>query len=95
MFLIKTYNGCVHVRESMRVPLYSGLKIDFPASDNLKIASTTESSAAVVSKPQKADQSLATSPLATTSEPLLTVPAHMGIYRRVESSSISATLHMG
>jgi hypothetical protein len=25
----------------------------------------------------------------------LTVPAHMGIYRRVESSSISATLHMG
>jgi hypothetical protein len=48
-----------------------------------------------VSKPQKADQSLATSPLATTSEPLLTVPAHMGIYRRVESSSISATLHMG
>jgi hypothetical protein len=79
----------------MRVPLYSALKIDLPASVSLNIASTTESSAAVVSRPQKADQSLATRPLATTSEPLLTVPAQMGIYRSVESSSISATLHIG
>ena len=77
------------------MPLYSGLKIDFPASVSLKIASITESSAAVVSRPQKADQSFAQRPLATTSEPLLTVPAHMGIYKSVESSSISATLHMG
>lgn len=67
------------MRESIRVPLYSALKIDLPASVNLKIASTTESSAAVVSRPQNADQSLATRPLATTSEPLLTVPAQMGI----------------
>lgn len=75
--------------------MYSALKIDFPASDSLKIASTTESSVAVVSRPQKADQSLATRPLATTSEPLLTVPAHRGIYRRVDNSSSSATLHIG
>lgn len=79
----------------MRVPLYSALKMDFPASVNLKIASTTESSAAVVSRPQNADQSFATRPLATTSLPRLTVPAQIGIYKRVESSSISATLHMG
>jgi|LauGreDrversion4_2_1035121.scaffolds.fasta_scaffold37293_2 hypothetical protein len=79
----------------MRVPLYSALKIDFPASVSLKIASTTESSAAVVSNPQNADQSFATNPLATTSEPRLTVPAQIGIYNNVESSSISATLHIG
>lgn len=84
-----------HVRESIRVPLYSALNIDFPASVSLKIASTTESSAAVVSNPQKADQSLATNPLATTSEPLLIVPAQSGIYNKVDNSSISATLHIG
>lgn len=66
-----------------------------PASVNLNTASTTDNSVAVVSKPQNALQSFATSPLATTSLPLFTVPAHNGIYRRVESSSISATLHMG
>ena len=81
------------MRESIRVPLYSAVKTDLLASVSLKIASTTESSAAVVSRPQKAFQSFATKPPAMTSEPLLTVPAHMGIYRRVESSSISATLH--
>jgi hypothetical protein len=79
----------------MRVPLYSALKMLLPASVSLKTASTTDSSVAVVSRPQNALQSLATKPLATTSLPLLTVPAHNGIYKRVESSSISATLHIG
>ena len=59
--------------------LYSALKIDFPVDDNLKIASTTEISVEVVSYPQKAAQSFATIPLATTSEPLFTVPAQRGI----------------
>lgn len=79
----------------MRVPLYSALKILFPASVSLNTASITDNSVAVVSRPQKALQSFATSPLATTSLPLLTVPAQSGIYNKVESSSISATLHMG
>ena len=67
----------------------------FPASVNLNIASTTDNSVDVVSSPQKADQSFATSPLATTSEPLFIVPAHNGIYKRVDNSSNSATLHIG
>lgn len=79
----------------MRVPLYSALKILLPASVSLKTASITDNSVAVVSRPQKALQSFATRPLATTSLPLFTVPAHSGIYSNVESSSISATLHMG
>ncbi len=61
------------------MPLYSAEKTDLPDSVSLKMASTTESSVDVVSRPQKADQSLATRPLATTSDPLLTVPAHNGI----------------
>ena len=81
--------------ESIKVALYSALKIDFPVDDNLNIASTTDTSVEVVSSPQKADQSLATIPLATTSEPLLTVPAHKGTYKIVLNSSNSATLHMG
>ena len=79
----------------MSAPLYSELNMDLPASVSLNMASTTDNSAAVVSSPQNAAQSLAISPLATTSLPLLTVPAHNGIYKSVESSSISATLHMG
>lgn len=67
----------------------------FPASVSLNTASMTESSVAVVSKPQKALQSFATRPLATTSLPLFTVPAQSGIYRSVDNSSISATLHIG
>jgi hypothetical protein len=69
----------VQDNESMRVPLYSAVKIDFPDSVSLNMASTTDNSVEVVSRPQKAVQSLATRPLATTSEPLLTVPAHNGI----------------
>lgn len=79
----------------MSVALYSALKMDFPVEDNLKIASTTDTSVEVVSNPQKADQSFATRPLATTSEPLLTVPAHKGICNIVLNSSNSATLHIG
>lgn len=63
----------------MSAPLYSELNIDLLVSVNLNIASTTDNSVEVVSNPQKADQSLATSPLATTSLPLFTVPAHNGI----------------
>merc|ERR1712107_673228 len=40
-----------------------------PWACNLKMLSTTPISVAVVSKPQKADQSLATTPAPTTSEP--------------------------
>lgn len=76
-------------------PFCSELNTDLPPSVSLNIASITESSAAVVSRPQKAAKSLAIRPLAITSEPRFTVPAQSGIYRRVESSSISATLHSG
>ena len=79
----------------MRAPLFSALNIDCFYSPNLKMASITESSVAVVSVPQKAVQSFTTMPAAITSEPLLTVPAQRGIYRRVESSSSSATPHIG
>lgn len=71
--------GIYQESESMRVALYSEEKMDFPVEDSLNIASITETSVEVVSRPQKADQSLATIPLATTSEPLFTVPAHKGI----------------
>lgn len=79
----------------MSVPLYSALNMLLPASVSLNTASTTDNSVAVVSRPQNALQSFATNPLATTSLPLLTVPAHNGIYNRVDNSSISATLHIG
>ena len=41
--------------------------------------------------PQKADQSLHTKPEPITSEPLLIVPAHNGIYNKLASSSSSST----
>ena len=66
-----------------------------PAAVSLKIASITDNSVEVVSYPQNAVQSFASTPLAITSEPLLTVPAQRGIYKSVDSSSSSATLHMG
>ena len=55
----------------------------------------TEISVAVVSVPVNAVQSLTTIPAAITSLPLLTVPAHNGIYKSVDSSSSSATPHIG
>ena len=84
-----------HDNESISAALFSGLNILFDDYVSLKIASITDTSVAVVSSPQKADQSLATRPLATTSEPLFKVPAQRGIYSKVESSSNSATLHIG
>lgn len=84
-----------HESVSIRMPLFSAAKILLPASVSLNIASITESSVDVVSYPTNAVQSFTTKPLAITSEPLLTVPAQRGIYRIVESSSNSATLHMG
>lgn len=81
--------------ESIKVALYSAENIDLPVEDSLNIASITDTSVEVVSRPQKADQSLATMPLATTSDPLFTVPAQRGIYKIVLSSSSSATLHIG
>lgn len=86
---------CAHESESIRAPLYSALNIDFPLSLNLNIASITDNSVDVVSSPQNADQSLATRPEATTSDPLLTVPAHRGIYSKEDNSSNSAILHNG
>lgn len=59
------------------------------------MASMTESSVAVVSVPQNAAQSFTTIPAEMTSLPLFTVPAHNGIYKSVDSSSNSATLHIG
>ena len=61
----------------------------------MNTASITDNSVAVVSRPQKAVQSFATIPVPITSLPLLTVPAHKGIYNKVESSSNSATPHIG
>ena len=55
----------------------------------------TDNSVAVVSVPQKTDQSFATIPAPMLSLPLFTVPAHRGTYKRVESSSNSATPHIG
>ena len=85
----------VHESVSIRMPLFSAANILFPASVSLKIASTTDSSADVVSYPTKAVQSFANNPAPITSLPLFTVPAHRGIYKSVESSSNSATLHIG
>ena len=79
----------------MRAPLFSGANIDLFWFANLKTASMTEISVAVVSVPVNAVQSLTTIPAAMTSLPLLTVPAHNGIYKSVDSSSSSATPHIG
>jgi len=58
---------------------------------SLKTLSTTDTSVAVVSDPQKAVQSLTAMPAETTSLPLLTVPATMGTCSSVDSSSRSST----
>ncbi len=79
----------------MRDPLFSAVKMLLPAALNLNIASITDSSVEVVSYPTNAVQSFAMTPLAITSLPLLTVPAQSGIYKSVDSSSSSATLHIG
>jgi len=49
----------------------------------------TEISVEVVSKPQKAVQSLTTNPEPMTSLPLLIVPAQSGIYSKLLNSSNS------
>mmetsp|Transcript_35659 Transcript_35659/g.88720 ORF Transcript_35659/g.88720 Transcript_35659/m.88720 type:complete len:145 (-) Transcript_35659:675-1109(-) len=72
-----------HVSVSMRELLSVRSPITFDGSwvapESLKIRSTTPSSVAVVSIPQKAAQSLATTPAPMTSDPLLMVPAVRGI----------------
>ena len=75
--------------------LFSAVKMLFPAAVSLNIASITDNSVDVVSYPQNAVQSFANTPLAMTSLPRFTVPAQRGIYKSVESSSSSATLHIG
>lgn len=50
----------------------------------------TDNSVDVVSRPQNADQSLATRPAPMTSLPLLTVPATRGTCKSDESSSRSS-----
>ena len=82
-------------RVSINAPLFSGLNIFFPWEVSLNTASITDNSVAVVSVPQNTDQSLATIPAPILSLPLFTVPAHKGTYKRVESSSNSATPHIG
>ena len=64
-------------------------------SDNLNIDSTTDTSAPVVSNPQKAFQSLTTNPVPITSHPLFTVPAQRGIYNKLANSSNSSTVVNG
>lgn len=54
--------------------------LDGPCSLSLKIDSTTLISVEVVSSPQNAVQSFATTPAPSTSDPRLTVPATNGIY---------------
>ena len=84
-----------HDNVSINAPLFSALNIDFPCDASLNTASITDSSVAVVSVPQKTDQSFATIPAPMLSLPLFTVPAQRGTYKRVESSSNSATPHIG
>ena len=79
----------------MRALLFSAANTLLPASVNLKMASMTDSSAAVVSVPQNDAKSFATSPVPTMSLPLFTVPAQRGIYTNDERASNSATLHKG
>ena len=76
---------------SMRDALISLTMLLGWLSLNLKTFSTTDSSVAVVSSPQNADQSLQTKPAPTTSLPLLTVPATSGTCSREASSSKSST----
>ena len=59
---------------------------------SLNTLSITLSSVDVVSSPQKAAQSLTTSPAPMTSLPRLTVPATSGTCSRLDSSSRSSTL---
>ena len=80
---------------SMSDYLFSAAKMLFPAELSLNIASITDNSVDVVSCPTNAVQSFAITPLAITSLPLFTVPAQSGIYKSVDSSSSSATLHIG
>lgn len=76
IYLIKRFDN--QESWSIRAPLFSGANIDLFWLANLKTASMTESSVAVVSVPVNAVQSLTTIPDAMTSLPLLTVPAHRG-----------------
>ena len=64
-------------------------------SFSLKMLSMTDISVEVVSKPQKADQSLTTIPEPITSLPLLTVPAINGIWRSDDNSFCASTLIRG
>jgi len=57
--------------------------------------SITEISIDVVSNPQKEEKSFTISPAARTSDPLFTVPAHKGIYKRFVNSSNSSTVVNG
>ena len=77
--------------ESTKLALISFTMLLGWLSLSLNTDSITDSSVAVVSKPQKADQSFATMPAPMTSLPLLTVPATSGICSSEASSSRSST----
>ena len=59
------------------------------APSNLKTLSITDTSVLVVSRPQKAIQSLATMPAPITSLPLLTVPAYKVVDWRYKSMNFN------
>lgn len=82
-------NICIHFPQ---LPYYSSI---LSWLWSLKMLSTTWTSVAVDSNPQKATQSLTTSPAPMTSEPLLMVPAHSGTWRRLLSSSNCSTVVWG
>ena len=68
--------------ESMRELRMLLTMLEGPCSLSLKIDSTTLISVDVVSSPQNAVQSFATTPAPSTSDPRLTVPATKGICGR-------------
>jgi hypothetical protein len=67
-----------YVRESISEDLMSWTILVEEAPCSLKIPSITDISVEVVSRPQKALQSLTTKPAPITSDPLFTVPATKG-----------------
>lgn len=94
--LIFSFKPIDQVRESIKEALMScSLALPATAPCSLKIPSTTLISVLVVSIPQKAAQSLATSPAPITSLPLLTVPATRGTCSREDNSSRSSTVVLG
>lgn len=85
------YTACyIYAIESIKLARISLTMFDGWLSLSLSTLSMTESSVAVVSSPQNADQSFATSPAPMTSLPRFTVPATRGTCNSDDSSSRSS-----